>query len=88
VHRQRQIRWLLVVLLAVLGAGLGIALTLAAGGVCVDGVSESFCGHNFLVWNFSSGGAFAWAGSLGALAGASLGLVASATVPRQARSGS
>jgi hypothetical protein len=57
-------------------------LTLAAGGVCVDGVSESFCGRSFLIWNFSSRAAFAWAGTVGAVAGASLGFVANGALLR------
>jgi hypothetical protein len=83
VPRHRPINWLLVSILALIGAAVGVALTLAAGSVCSDGVSESFCGRNFLVWNFSSGAAFVWAGLLGALVGASLGFMA--TVVRQTR---
>jgi hypothetical protein len=56
---------------------MGVGLTFAAGGVCSDGVSESFCGLNFLVWNFSSSVAVLLAAALGAALGAGLGLTAS-----------
>ena len=74
-RRRSGARWFLVLVLALVGAGLGIALTLAAGSVCVDGVSDSFCGLNFLVWNLSSGAALAAAATLGAVIGALVGFV-------------
>jgi hypothetical protein len=66
----------LVTLLAVVGAASGILLTLAAGEYCSDGVVESWCGLNFLVWNFSSEVATALSATLGAVVGALLGFVA------------
>jgi hypothetical protein len=70
-------------LLALIRAAVGIALTFAAGIVCADGVSESFCGRNFLVWNLSSGAAFAWVGMFGAVVGALLGWSAALLLTRR-----
>ena len=72
----------LVTLFALIGAAVGIVLTFAAGSVCSDGVTESFCGLNFLVWNFSSTVAVALSAALGGLVGALLGLVAGFGLPR------
>jgi hypothetical protein len=80
-----QRRLLLVGILALFGAATGIALTLAAGTVCSDGVSESFCGLNFLVWNLSSVAAVTLSTALGAVVGGVLGLVVSLVFFRRSR---
>jgi hypothetical protein len=83
--RRRPGSRLFILMLATVGATLGIALTLAAGGVCSDGVSESFCGLNFLVWNLSSGAALAASAALGALIGTVVGLGLTLTLGRRTR---
>jgi hypothetical protein len=87
VLRRRPINWGIVVLLAVIGTAAGVALTFAAGSVCSDGVSESFCGLNFLVWNFSSEAAIAASGALGAVAGALFGFILDSGLARRRSAG-
>jgi hypothetical protein len=69
-------RSVLASLVPVLGAAIGVGLTLAAGTVCVDGVDESFCGLNFLVWDLSTPVAITLAAVLGYVLGVALVLVA------------
>jgi hypothetical protein len=74
---------LLLIALAVVGAAVGVGLTVATGTVCVDGTSESFCGLNFLVWNLSTGAAIAAAAFLGAAVGILLGFLVSVGLARR-----
>jgi hypothetical protein len=69
-------RSVLASLVPVLGAAIGVGLTLAAGTVCVDGVDESFCGLNFLVWDLSTPVAITLAAVLGYVVGFALVFVA------------
>lgn len=68
------IRWLPPALLAGIGAIVGAVLSFATGSYCMDGVSESFCGKSFFVWNMTSGGAVALSAVTGAVIGAIFGL--------------
>jgi uncharacterized membrane protein len=71
-------RGALVAVLAILGAAIGVGLTLAAGTVCVDrSDDQSFCGLNFLVWNLSTPVAIVLATALGSVVGIVLGVAAS-----------
>ncbi len=76
-------RLALVALFAMVGAAVGIVLTLAAGEFCSDGVLESFCGLSFLGWNFSFGVAIALSAAMGVLVGVLLGLVAGFGLPHR-----
>ena len=80
-------RWLPTIVLTGVGAIAGAVLTLAAGSVCVDGVSESFCGMNFLVWNMSSASAIALGAASGGSIGALLGLVVTIVLTRRRAAG-
>jgi hypothetical protein len=82
-------RWLPPAFLTAVGAIVGVVLSFAAGGVCADGVSESFCGRSFLVWNMTSGAAVALSAVTGAVVGGLLGLIVVFELSRRrsARSG-
>jgi hypothetical protein len=77
-------RWLLTVLLAGLGAIVGVVVTFfAASRGCFDMVTDSFCGISFLVWNLSIGGAFAAAALLGAVVGTLIGALVALGLARR-----
>ena len=77
-------RWLLIVLLAGLGAIVGVVITFfGASRMCVDRVTDSFCGMRLLMWNLSTGAAFAAAGVLGAMVGALVGFAVGSGLARR-----
>lgn len=76
-------RWWPTLLLTGLGAVIGLVLSFLAGAVCVDGVTDSFCGKSFLVWNMTTGAAVGLWAATGALVGAVVGLVTSFAFSRR-----
>ena len=65
---------------SLVGAVLGVILVILAGTVCVDRVTGSFCGRNFLWWNVRTPVGLAFGGLSGAALGAVVGLAVAGLV--------